>query len=76
MHSHISAEGFPFMQFIATFPSIKKLDVVIENSKEFFDIVEMCKGMTPKIEIRLKITKHIFSKNGLLLPLNYYSNLF
>ena len=37
------------MHFIATFPSIKKLDIVVENSKEFFDILEMSKGMTPKI---------------------------
>jgi hypothetical protein len=37
------------MQFISTFPSIKKLDISIENSKEFFDIVEMSKRMTSKI---------------------------
>lgn len=51
------------------------MDVRIENVKDFTDLLEMPSVMTQKVELKLAITKHIFSKSQLHLPQNYYANL-
>jgi hypothetical protein len=76
VHSHISAETFPFLKVASALPALEKLQVVIENVKDFGDLLEMAVAMTPKRELKVVVTKHIFSKNSLNLPLNYYQNLF
>jgi hypothetical protein len=76
LHSHISAETFPFLRFVAALPAIQKLSAAIENVKEFADVLEMATVMTPKTELRVAVTKHIFSKTALNLPFAYYQTLF
>jgi hypothetical protein len=44
--------------------------------KDFGDVMEMGAVMTPKVELRVAVTKHIFSKASLNLPLDYYRTLF
>jgi hypothetical protein len=51
------------------------MQITVENMKDFEDVTEMCFAMTPKLELSLTVTKHIFSKGSLNLPQNYYVNL-
>lgn len=51
------------------------MNISIENMKDFTDLFEMAAIMTPKVELKLTVTKHIFSKSQLHLPQNYYTNL-
>lgn len=44
--------------------------------KDFKDLVEMAPAMTPKVELQVTISKHIFSKSALILPNHYYRTLF
>lgn len=75
-HSHISAETFPFLRFVAALPALQKLHAVIENVKDFTDLLEMPAAISPKTELRVTVTRHIFSKATLTLPQNYYHTLF
>lgn len=76
MHSHISAESFPFLRFVAALPSLQKMNITIENVKDFADLLDMVDAITPKTELRITVTKHIFSKAHLNLPMTYYQSLF
>lgn len=43
--------------------------------KIFDDLLAFSTAITPKKEIKLNITKHMFSKNNLNLPLDFYTKL-
>ena len=63
------------MKFIHPFTTIKKVNLIINNVKDFEDILCLSKEITPKMSLQLKITKHQFSNQDLILPDDYYDNL-
>lgn len=76
VHSHISAETFPFFKHLSAFSSIKKLDVTIENIKDFSDILNLSATVNEMTEFRLKVTRHVFSQQQLILPESFFDRIF
>lgn len=75
LHSHISAETFPFLKNISALSSIKKLDITINNTKDFSDVYRLSNELSDKKDVKLKITKHLFSQQQLILPQQFYNKL-
>jgi hypothetical protein len=74
-HSHISAEAFPFLHYLAPLLTIDYLDITITNVKDFTDLLKLPEEVAPKRELKLKIRKHPFSQQQLVLPDNYFHRL-
>lgn len=43
--------------------------------KDFTDVLRVSHEMSQKIDVKLKITKHLFSQQHLILPHQFYSHL-
>lgn len=74
-HSHISAETFPFLKNISALSSIKKLDITISNIKDFSDVYRLGHELSDKTDVKIRITKHLFSQQQLILPQQFYNKL-
>lgn len=43
--------------------------------KDFTDILRLCHELTEKIDVKIKVTKHLFSQQHLILPQSFYNTL-